>query len=66
MEIDKLEITQPADPRNVSFWDNDKEVGKLDWSSGTLKFSGSADKSAKVFFGYLTAHFTGWLNGERE
>lgn len=35
----------------IVFSDNDgNEVGKLDFSSGTVKFYGDTDESAKIFF----------------
>ena len=35
------------------FWNEDREIGKLDFSSGVMEFSGDIAESAKVFFEYL-------------
>ncbi len=36
---------------SIAFYDeNNKVVGKLDWSNGCLKFEGNFDESAKIFF----------------
>jgi len=35
---------------NVGFFDASSFVGELDWGTGVLKFKGSADKSARIFF----------------
>lgn len=36
---------------NISFCNKEnKIVGKLDWSDGTMKFTGDADDSAQLFF----------------
>jgi hypothetical protein len=38
----------------LAFFDRDgNEVGRLDWKGGKAKFSGKADKAAKVFFDQL-------------
>ena len=35
---------------SMTFYTREKIVGKLDWNDGIMKFSGSADESAKLFF----------------
>ena len=35
---------------SVIFRNEEKIVGKLDWSDGTMKFKGDADESAQLFF----------------
>lgn len=35
---------------NVTFQLEGKEVGRLSWDDGTMKFEGNADESAKIFF----------------
>jgi len=34
----------------VSFHDNNGEVGRIEFSSGVIKFVGNAEESAKLFF----------------
>lgn len=38
---------------NVSFYSGSNVIGKLSWEDGTMKFSGSAEESAKIFFDYI-------------
>ena len=40
------------------------EIGKLDWSSGTLKFTGKADESAKVFFDFLKEYVDKYIEAK--
>lgn len=43
---------------NLSFLNKEnKIVGKLDWSDGTMKFTGDADESGKVFFENMIKHY---------
>ena len=42
---------QPA--HNISFSNGEKEVGKIDFSTGKMVFEGDMEESAKVFFDYL-------------
>lgn len=35
---------------NISFHHEGKMIGFLDWNDGNMKFSGSADESAQIFF----------------
>ena len=44
-----LKLYQPTYP-SIIFRNNDKNVGTLDWSDGTMKFKGDADESAQLFF----------------
>jgi len=34
----------------MTFYDGKDAIGKLDWNDGTMKFSGSIDESAQLFF----------------
>ena len=34
----------------MTFYDGKNVIGKLDWNDGTMKFSGSVDESAQLFF----------------
>lgn len=38
---------------SVIFRNEEKTVGKLDWSDGTMKFTGDADESAQLFFDHI-------------
>ena len=38
---------------NISFSNGEKEVGRIDFSTGQMEFSGDIAESAKVFFDYL-------------
>jgi hypothetical protein len=38
---------------SVTFSKDGKDVGTLDFNSGTMKFTGNADESAKIFIRYL-------------
>ena len=44
-----LKIYQPTYP-SIVFRNNDKNVGTLNWSDGTMRFEGAADESAQLFF----------------
>jgi hypothetical protein len=35
---------------SMTFYDGKNVIGKLDWNDGTMKFSGSVDESAQLFF----------------
>ena len=50
ISMDILRITPTY---TFSFSNGGKEVGKLDFSSGVMEFSGDIAESAKVFFEYL-------------
>jgi len=41
--------------------DDGEEVGKLNWSTGELKFSGNADESAKLFFNFLKNYINEYI-----
>jgi hypothetical protein len=54
MEDFQLVISEPTVPRNIVFFDNNqKEVGRIDWTDGIIKFDGDVDESAKIFFEFL-------------
>ena len=36
-----------------TLYKGDKEIGRMDFSSGKMEFSGDMEESAKVFFDYL-------------
>ena len=39
-------------------------VGKLSWGSGTMKFEGDVDESAKIFFEYLKSYVDEYINNK--
>lgn len=42
---------QPSIQKNsICFYDNNKEIGKLEFDEQVAKFTGNADASAKIFF----------------
>lgn len=47
---------------SMTFNDGKNVIGKLDWNDGIMKFSGSADESAQLFFDcIIQAHTQGTL-----
>jgi len=53
-ELTGVEIHADMKPAyNMSFHNEEKIVGKLDWSDGVLKFTGDAEESAKLLFSFL-------------
>jgi hypothetical protein len=51
---------------NISFHNNGKEVGKLDFNGSALVFTGGAEESAKVFIEWIARRFAGRLEEERK
>lgn len=47
----KLLAFTPA--HNVKFYKDDREIAKLDWSDGTMRFSGDADVGGQLFFDHI-------------
>lgn len=51
-----IKAAGPDLSRTITFYGKDnKEIGRLDWSSGEMQFTGNADQSAKLFFDNLIA-----------
>lgn len=48
-----LTLMAPALTTSIRFNGDHGEVGRLDWSSGQLVFTGKADESARVFFDHV-------------
>jgi len=46
-------VGDPPVSNNLTFHDNEKEIGRLSWDDGIFKFEGKAEESAKVFFDFL-------------
>ena len=38
---------------NMTFWNENQQIGEIEWKDGVMKFSGNMEESAKVFFEYL-------------
>ena len=51
---------------NISFHNNGKEIGKLDFNGPAMVFTGDAEESAKVFIDWLAQSFAGRLEEERK
>jgi len=51
---------------NISFHNNGKEIGKLDFNGPALVFTGDAEESAKVFIDWIARSFHGRLEEERK
>jgi len=47
------------------FWFEGEELGKLDWSSGELKFSGKLEPSAKRFFEELKFNIDTYIRNKK-
>ena len=52
---------------SMTFNDGKNVIGKLDWNDGIMKFSGSVDESAQLFFDYIIrAHTQGTLFDQKK
>lgn len=60
VESASVEI-QPTDPPcTMTFWsEKNKQVGKLEFADGVMKFTGNMKPSAKVFFDWLIFYLVG-------
>ena len=38
---------------NITFYKKDKEIGKLYWDDGVMRFKGNVKESAELFFGWV-------------
>ena len=67
MDNDKILSVGAIKPNyNISFHNNGKEIGKLDFNGSALVFTGDAEESAKVFFDWIARSFHGRLEEERK
>jgi len=65
--MDDYLIIQPGKlsaPFNLAFSDDGKEVGRLEMKGGELTFTGSADKSARMFFNAFKDIIDAYVAGE--
>jgi hypothetical protein len=60
----KLAIRDLKPNYNISFHNNGKEVGKLDFNGSALVFTGEAEESAKVFVDWIARRFASRLEEE--
>jgi hypothetical protein len=51
---------------NISFHNNGKEIGKLDFNGPKMVFTGDAEESAKVFIDWVARNFAARLEEERK
>jgi hypothetical protein len=51
---------------NISFHNNGKEIGKLDFNGPAMVFTGDVEESAKVFVDWIAQSFAGRLEEERK
>jgi hypothetical protein len=56
----------PAKNYNITFHNNGKEIGKLDFNGPKMVFTGDAEESAKVFIDWIARSFAGRLEEERK
>lgn len=61
----RMAIQQNLPNYNICFHKDGKEIGKLDFNSGTLRFEGNADESAVRFIEYLSAQWSTRLHREQ-
>ncbi len=56
---DEIVDDKPVDiaPYLLFLDENGKELGGLDWSGGSLKFTGNMDESARIFFKYFWRNY---------
>jgi hypothetical protein len=57
---------KPKPNYNITFHNNVKEIGKLDFNGPALVFTGDAEESAKVFIDWIARSFHGRLEEERK
>jgi len=51
---------------DITFHYEGRQIGRLDFNDGVLKFEGNAEESAQVFIDFLAERFAGRLQEERE
>jgi hypothetical protein len=50
---------------NMTFHNNGKQVGAIDWNGPEMTFTGDVDESARMFFDWIAEAFKGRLEQER-
>lgn len=61
-----ISIAQLKPDYNVTFSNNNKTIGRLDFNGNEMTFEGDADASAKKFMDFLASYFGQRLKEERE
>ena len=51
---------------DIAFHYEGRQIGRLDFNGGVLKFEGNAEESAQVFIDFLAERFASRLQEERE
>lgn len=51
---------------NITFFQDGKQIGSLDFNGPEMKFEGEAEEGAKTFFKWIAESFSGRLAEERE
>ena len=49
---------------NLTFYNEDTQVGKLSWENGVFEFDGETEESARIFFDLIIRHVMEATNGE--
>jgi hypothetical protein len=62
----QLPLHAPAKNHNITFHNEGKEIGKLDFNGHEMVFTGDAEESAKVFIDWIARSFAGRLEDERK
>ena len=52
-----LELMTITKHHTLLFTNEHKQIGKLDWKDGVMKFEGDADESAQLFFDNIIKRF---------
>lgn len=60
-----MSIQQSKPDYNICFHQDGKQIGKLDFNSGTVKFEGNFEESAVRFVEYLSTQFSRRLRDEQ-
>ncbi len=49
----KTTVITPENFYNITFHKDNKNIGRLHWDDGVMKFDGEVEESAQLFFDYL-------------
>jgi hypothetical protein len=60
MSNEELSINVKPD-YNMTFWNEEKQIGEIEWNDGVMKFNGNLDESAKVFFEFLKPYMDSYI-----
>ena len=62
---ESIKIFQIEPSCSLTFRDTEKEIGRLDWGDGELKFKGTVEKSANVFLDFLKPYIDAYINDRK-